>query len=83
MAFTLLEKLMMGSRSGFIYPGILLHLLRHCDYTVDKFDSLLNRKSGLLGVSGVSNDIRQIVTAINQGNKQAQLALDVYMNLSH
>ncbi|WP_088243536.1 acetate kinase [Calothrix rhizosoleniae] len=80
MGFTPMEGLMMGSRSGSVDPGIILHLLRHCNYTVDELDQLLNRGSGLLGVSGVSNDLRQIITAIDQGNQHAQLALDIYIH---
>ncbi|MDJ0619819.1 MAG: acetate kinase [Calothrix sp. MO_192.B10] len=80
MGFTPLEGLMMGSRSGSIDPGILLHLLRNCNYTVDELDHLLNRDSGLLGISGVSNDLRQITAAIDRGNPQAQLALDIYIH---
>jgi len=80
MGFTPLEGLMMGSRSGSVDPGILLHLLRNCNYTPDELDSLLNRSSGLLGVSGVSADLRQIIAAIDRGEEQAQLALDIYIH---
>jgi acetate kinase len=80
MGFTPLDGLMMGSRSGSIDPGILIHLLQHEGYTPDTLDALLNRQSGLLGLSGVSNDMRQLNAAIAQGNTQAQLALDVYIH---
>lgn len=80
MGFTPLEGLMMGSRSGSVDPGILIHLLRQPDYTVDKLDRILNRNSGLLGISGVSNDLRQIMAAIAQGNSHAQLAIDIYVH---
>jgi acetate kinase len=80
MGFTPLEGLMMGSRSGSIDPGILIHQLRQGNYTVDQIDDLLNRHSGLLGISGVSNDMRQIEPAIAAGNARAQLALDVYIH---
>ena len=80
MGFTPLEGLMMGSRSGSIDPGILIHQLRQGDWTADQIDDLLNRQSGLLGLSGVSNDMRQIEQAIAAGNSRAQLALDVYIH---
>jgi acetate kinase len=80
MGFTPLEGLMMGSRSGSIDPGILIHLMRQFHYTADGLDHLLNRQSGLQGVSGVSNDLRQIQQAIAQGNDRARLAIDVYVH---
>jgi acetate kinase len=80
MGFTPLDGLMMGTRSGAIDPGILIHLLRQPDYTVDRLDELLNRQSGLLGISGISNDLREIFTAIAAGHDRAQLALDIYIH---
>lgn len=80
MGFTPLEGLMMGSRSGSIDPGIIIHLLRRSDLTAEKLDNILNRNSGLKGISGVSGDMRQIVEAITQGNERAQLALDIYIH---
>jgi acetate kinase len=80
MGFTPLEGLMMGSRCGSIDAGILIHLLRQPDMDVDKLDHLLNRESGLLGVSGISADLRPILKAIAEGNQQAQLAFDVYVH---
>ncbi|MGB7892483.1 MAG: acetate kinase [Microcoleus sp.] len=80
MGFTPLEGLMMGSRSGSIDPGILIHLLKQSDFTAEKLDSILNRNSGLKGISGVSSDLRQIGEAIAQGNQRAQLALDIYIH---
>ena len=80
MGFTPLEGLMMGSRSGSIDPGIIIHLLRRSDLTAEKLDDILNRNSGLKGISGVSGDMRQIVEAITQGNQRAQLALDIYIH---
>ena len=77
MGFTPLEGLMMGSRSGSVDPGILIRLLRQ-GYTADRLDDLLNRHSGLLGISGVSEDMREILTAINAGNARARLAFDLY-----
>ncbi|MEG4506235.1 acetate kinase [Microcoleus sp. F6_B4] len=80
MGFTPLDGLMMGSRSGSIDPGILIHLLKQSDFTAEKLDSILNRNSGLKGISGVSSDLRQIGDAIDQGNQRAQLALDIYIH---
>ncbi len=80
MGFTPLEGLMMGSRSGSIDPGILIHLLRHNNYDADKLDQMLNKDSGLKGVSGISNDMREITKAIAKGNQRAQLAFDMYVH---
>jgi acetate kinase len=78
MGFTPLEGLMMGTRAGSIDPGIIIFLLRHRGYTADELDRILNQESGLLGVSGVSGDMRKILEAIDQGNPRAKLAFDVY-----
>ncbi len=80
MGFTPLEGLMMGSRCGTIDPGILIHLLREEKYSVDRLEELLNRESGLLGVSGVSDDMRQIMSAIEEGNSRAKLAFDTFVH---
>ncbi|MBL1199762.1 MAG: acetate kinase [Nostoc sp. GBBB01] len=80
MGFTPLEGLMMGSRSGSIDPGILIHLLRYCNYSVEKLDDVLNKASGLRGISGVSSDMRQVRKAIAQNNTRAQLAWDMYVH---
>ncbi|MBD2578243.1 acetate kinase [Oscillatoria sp. FACHB-1406] len=79
MGFTPLEGLMMGSRSGSIDPGILIHLLRQ-GYDVERLNRLLNKESGLKGLSGVGNDLRQINRAIASGSDRAQLALEVYLH---
>jgi acetate kinase len=81
MGFTPLDGLMMGTRCGSIDPGIILHLLREKEYTVAELDHILNFESGLLGVSGVSNDLREIDKAIASGNTRAKLALDIYIDL--
>ncbi|WP_310485461.1 acetate kinase [Chamaesiphon sp. VAR_48_metabat_403] len=80
MGFTPLDGLMMGTRCGSIDPGIILHLLREREYTVIELDRILNFESGLLGVSGVSNDLRDIDRAIASGNDRAKLALDMYID---
>lgn len=78
MGFTPTAGVMMGTRCGDIDPGILLYLLRR-GKTVEELDRLVNSQSGLLGISGVSNDLRQILAAIDQGNAQAQLAYDCFI----
>jgi acetate kinase len=80
MGFTPLDGLMMGTRCGSIDPGIILHLLREQEYTVAELDHILNFESGLLGVSGISNDLREIDQAIVAGNTRAKLALDIYID---
>src|SRR5271170_4101053 len=74
MGFTPLEGLMMGTRSGTVDPGILTYLLRERHLTGQDLDELLNTKSGLLGISGLSGDMREVVTAMRNGNARAQLA---------
>ncbi|MDM7327270.1 MAG: acetate kinase [Thermosynechococcus sp. Uc] len=78
MGFTPTAGVMMGTRCGDIDPGILLYLLRR-GKTIEELDRLVNRQSGLLGVSGVSNDLRQILAAIDRGNTQARLAYDCFI----
>ncbi|BAZ44963.1 acetate kinase [Chondrocystis sp. NIES-4102] len=80
MGFSPLEGLMMGTRSGSIDPQILLYLMREHDLNADQLNKLLNKESGLLGVSGISADMREILTACSQGNERAQLALDIYIH---
>jgi acetate kinase len=80
MGFTPIEGLMMGTRCGSIDPGILVFLIRHRGYTVEQLDGVLNRESGLLGVSGVSADMREVMRAIQNHNERAQLAFDVYVH---
>ena len=80
MGFTPLEGLMMGTRCGSIDPGILIYLIRHRGATAEDLDKILNQKSGLLGVSGISGDMRKIEAASDSGNLRAQLAFDVYIH---
>jgi acetate kinase len=80
MGFTPLDGLMMGTRSGAIDPGILLHLLKQGNTTVEELETLLNRQSGLLGISGISADMRQIEAAMQQGNDRAKLAFEIYIH---
>lgn len=80
MGFTPLDGLMMGSRSGSVDPGILIYLMRHKGYSVDELDTLLNKESGLKGLSGLSNDMRLVTEAMEQGNPQVALAVDVFIH---
>ena len=80
MGFTPLEGLMMGSRSGTVDPGILTYLMRQKGYSPDQFDTLLNKQSGLKGISGVSSDMREVLSAIREGNERARLAFDMYIH---
>jgi acetate kinase len=75
MGFTPLEGLMMGTRSGSIDPAILIYLMRHRGYTADQLDRILNQESGLLGVSGISGDMREI---LKSEDSRAKLAFDIY-----
>lgn len=79
MGFTPLEGLMMGTRSGSVDPGILIHLLRQ-GYDKERLNDILNRESGLKGISGISGDLRQIKKSMEEGNTRAQLAFDVYVH---
>jgi acetate kinase len=78
MGFTPLEGLMMGSRAGSVDPGILLYALRHKGVGLDELDRILNHESGLLAVSGVSADFREVEAAAAGGNARAHLALEIY-----
>jgi acetate kinase len=79
MGFTPLEGLMMGTRSGSVDPGVLIYLLRHKGLRVDALDKVLNYESGLLGISGISSDLRQILSELPH-NPDARLAVDVYVH---
>jgi acetate kinase len=63
MGFTPLDGLIMNTRSGAVDPGILIYLVKNCHYTGDQLDQVLNRESGLKGISGVSADMRQVLAA--------------------
>jgi acetate kinase len=79
MGFTPLEGLMMGTRSGSIDPAILIYLMRESGFDAASLDKMLNKESGLKGISGISADLREIDKAIASGNKRAKLALDIYI----
>lgn len=77
MGFTPLEGLVMGTRSGDIDPSVVEFLCDKKGWTVQKAVNYLNKEGGVLGISGVSSDMREINTAIQEGNERAKLALDV------
>ncbi|MEW5758232.1 MAG: acetate kinase [Candidatus Omnitrophota bacterium] len=79
MGFTPLEGLVMGTRSGDLDPAIITYLILEKKYSPQDIDTILNKHSGLLGVSGVSNDMRKIESAARKGNKRARLALDIFV----
>jgi acetate kinase len=80
MGFTPLEGLMMGTRSGSVDPGILTYLMRQGQLDGQDIDKMLNQKSGLLGVSGLSSDMRDILAGIQNGHERAKLAFDIYVH---
>ncbi len=80
MGFTPLEGLMMGTRSGSVDPGILIYLLRQEGYSADQLEQILNKQSGLKGISGLSADMRHITADAAAGNTQAQLALNMFVH---
>lgn len=77
MGFTPLEGLVMGTRSGDLDPAIIHHLATNVGMSIDEINSVLNKKSGFQGVSGVSSDSRDVENAAKEGNKQAQLVLNM------
>jgi len=79
MGFTPLEGLVMGTRSGDIDPIILLYLIEKKKMTPADVDTLVNKKSGLLGVSGIGSDMRDVYKAHKGGNKRATLAFDIFV----
>ncbi len=81
MGFTPLDGLMMGTRSGSIDPAIVPFLMEHEDLTTEDVNDILNKRSGLLGVSGVSNDLRSVRDASNAGNERAILAYEMYSSI--
>lgn len=78
MGFTPLAGIPMGTRSGNIDPSIIPFLVEECGYTIEEVSESLNKKSGVLGISGVSSDFRDIEDAALKGDKRAQLALDIF-----
>ena len=78
MGLTPLDGLMMGTRCGAIDPAIVPFLMEHEGLTFDEINDVMNKKSGLLGISGISNDLRSVRTASEEGDERAQLAYEMY-----
>jgi len=79
MGFTPLEGLMMGTRSGDIDVAAVFYLMKKEKLTIPEMDEILNKKSGILGVSGLSNDFRTLEKAIERGNRRAKLAREMFI----
>lgn len=79
MGFTPLEGLMMGTRSGSIDPAIVTYIMRREGISFDEMDRILNKDSGILGVSGLSSDMRTVLAAADEGNEDAELAVEMYV----
>jgi acetate kinase len=77
MGLTPLEGLVMGTRTGDIDPAVTFHLMRNAGMSVDEVDDLLNRRSGLKGLTG-ENDLREVHRLVDEGDSAARVALDVY-----
>lgn len=78
MGMTPLEGLMMGTRCGDIDPALVSYIIKKENISVDEIDNYLNKKSGMLGVSGISSDLREVAEAAYAGNERAQVAINMY-----
>ncbi|MCE8002801.1 acetate kinase [Halomonas daqingensis] len=78
MGLTPLEGVVMGTRSGDVDPGLHAHLSRQLGWTIERIDEVLNRGSGLLGLSGLTNDMRELEVAESEGHAGAALAIEVF-----
>lgn len=79
MGLTPLEGLLMGTRSGDLDPTVMTFLMNEKGYSADEMNQILNKKSGVLGVSGISSDFRDLEEEAQKGNDRAQLALDMFI----
>ena len=79
MGFTPLAGVIMGTRSGVIDPAIIPYLMEKENLTIKEVDTMLNKESGVLGISGISSDFRDLDKAAEEGNERAQLALDMFI----
>ena len=80
MGFTPQEGIAMGTRSGSIDPTVVTYLMKTKGYTAQEVEDILNKKSGLLGISGISNDCRNVSEAAANGDKRAELAIKILVN---
>ena len=83
MGLTPTEGLMMGTRAGDIDPGAIAFIMEKDRINTKGISNLINKRSGVLGISGISSDMRDIDAAIAEGNERAKLALDMYLSLIH
>ena len=83
MGFTPLAGVAMGTRSGNIDPALIPYIMEKTDKSVDEVLDVLNKKSGILGISGISSDLRDNIQAEKEGNERAKLALDVFASRIH
>ncbi|MFH1459303.1 MAG: acetate kinase [Candidatus Omnitrophota bacterium] len=79
MGFTPLEGLVMGTRCGDIDPALVCYIMEKEKLGIDEVNELMNNKSGLIGLSGISNDMRDLLFAAKGGNKRAKLAIDIFI----
>ncbi len=80
MGFTPLEGLMMGTRSGSIDPAILIYLMRNQGFNAEQLDQLLNKESGIKGITGKSSDMRYVLEQIEKGDDRAKLAFEMFIH---
>jgi acetate kinase len=80
MGYTPLDGLVMGNRSGAIDPGLIIALIDTGKYTAKSLSNVLNNESGLKGISGISNDMRLVLEASQNGSRRARLAVEIYVN---
>ena len=80
MGFTPLDGVMMGTRSGAVDPGLLLHLQRRCGLSLEALEDGLQHHSGLAGVSGAGGDLRKVLAAATGGSRRASLAFDLFVH---
>ena len=78
MGFTPLEGLLMGTRSGDLDPSLILYIMGKEGLSLNEAGTLLNKHSGLIGISGVSSDMRELIAAVKEGNKRAQYAFEIF-----
>ena len=78
MGLTPLDGLVMGTRCGSVDPATVFYLSRVGGYSIDEIDTMMNKQSGFLGVSGVSSDSRDVLAAAAEGNEDAKVAIDVF-----
>ena len=79
MGFTPLQGLIMGTRCGDIDPAIIPYIMKRENFSIDEITEILNKKSGMLGVTGVSSDFRDIEAAADEGNERCQMALKMFI----